>query len=162
MFYLSYLMGEYSPHNNPGARVYFIGMTVDASREEMTQAVSGGMVYGLRDSLEMVRSLGIHIDRIKTCGGGAENPLWKRMATNVMNVRVDVVENRESPALEGVILTAVGCKEYPGVKTIVGSIVKMTETTKPDGELTEKYEKQYSKFGQMYPALKAVFQNSGE
>ena len=56
----------------------------------------------------------------------------------------------------------VGCKEYPDVKTAADSIVKVTETIEPDGELTEKYEKQYSKFRQMYPALKAVFQNLGE
>ena len=53
-------------------------------------------------------------------------------------------------------------KEYPDVKTAADSIVKVTETIEPDGELTEKYEKQYSKFRQMYPALKAVFQNLGE
>ena len=79
-----------------------------------------------------------------------------------MNVKVDVVENEEGPALGGAILAAVGCGEYPDVKTAADSIVKVTETIEPDGELTEKYEKQYGKFRQMYPALKAVFQNLGE
>lgn len=128
----------------------------------MTQAVLEGVVYGLRDSLEVARSLGIRIDRTKICGGGAKSPLWKKMVANIMNVKVDVVENEEGPALGGAILAAVGCKEYPDVKTAADSIVKVTETIEPDGELTEKYEKQYSKFRQMYPALKAVFQNLGE
>ena len=72
VFYLPYLMGERSPHNDPRARACFIGMTMDTSREEMTQAVLEGVVYGLRDSLEVARSLGIRIDRTKICGGGAK------------------------------------------------------------------------------------------
>ena len=99
-----------------------------------------GVVYGLRDSLEVARSLGIRIDRTKICGGGAKSPLWKKMVANIMNVKVDVVENEEGPALGGAILAAVGCKEYPDVKTAADSIVKVTETIEPDGELTEKYE----------------------
>ncbi len=162
VFYLPYLMGARSPHNDPRARACVIGMTMDPSREEMTQAVLEGVVFGLRDSLEVARSLGIRIDRTKICGGGAKSPLWKKMVANIMNVKVDVVENEEGPALGGAILAAVGCKEYPDVKTAADSIVKVTETIEPDGELTEKYEKQYSKFRQMYPALKAVFQNLGE
>ena len=162
VFYLPYLMGERSPHNDPRARACFIGMTMDTSRSDMTHAVLEGVAFALRDSLEVARSLGIRIDRTKICGGGAKSPLWKKMVANIMNVKVDVVENEEGPALGGAILAAVGCKEYPDVKTAADSIVKVTETIEPDGELTEKYEKQYSKFRQMYPALKAVFQNLGE
>ena len=53
VFYLPYLMGERSPHNDPKARAVFVGMTMDTTREEMTQAVLEGVVFGLRDSLEI-------------------------------------------------------------------------------------------------------------
>lgn len=62
VFYLPYLMGERSPHNDPKARATFIGMTMDTTREDMTQAVLEGVAFGLRDSLEVARSLGIKID----------------------------------------------------------------------------------------------------
>lgn len=64
-------MGERSPHNDPKARATFIGMSMDTTREEMTQAVLEGVAFGLRDSLEVARSLGIKIERTKICGGGA-------------------------------------------------------------------------------------------
>lgn len=162
VFYLPYLMGERSPHNDPRARACFIGMSMDTSREEMTQAVLEGVVFGLRDSLEVARSLGIRIDRTKICGGGAKSPLWKKMVVNIMNVKVDVVENEEGPALGGAILAAVGCGEYPDVKTAADSIVKVIETIEPDAGLAGKYEKQYGRFRQMYPALKTVFRNLEE
>ena len=56
VFYLPYLMGERSPHNDPNARAAFIGMSMDTTREEMTQAVLEGVAFGLRDSLEVARS----------------------------------------------------------------------------------------------------------
>ena len=128
----------------------------------MTQAVLEGVVFGLRDSLEVARSLGIRIDRTKICGGGAKSPLWKKMVANIMNVKVDVVENEEGPALGGAILAAVGCGEYPDVKTAADSIVKVIETIEPDADLAGRYEKQYGRFRQMYPALKTVFRNLEE
>lgn len=78
VFYLPYLMGERSPHNDPSARAAFIGMSMDTTREEMTQAVLEGVAFGLRDSLEVARNLGIQIERTKICGGGAKSLLWKR------------------------------------------------------------------------------------
>ena len=65
----------------------------------MTQAVLEGVTFGLRDSLEVARSLGIQIERTKICGGGAKSPLWKKIIANVMNMKVDVIESEEGPAL---------------------------------------------------------------
>ena len=93
VFYLPYLMGERSPNNNPDARAMFIGMSMDTTREDMTQAVLEGVAFGLRDSLEVARSLGIQMERTKICGGGAKSPLWKKIIANVMNMKVDVIES---------------------------------------------------------------------
>ena len=158
VFYLPYLMGERSPHNDPQARATFIGMTMDTTREEMTQAVLEGVVFALRDSLEVARSLGIKIEKTKICGGGAKSPLWKKMVANIMNVKVEVIESEEGPALGGAILAAVGCGEYESVESAVDRFVKVIETVEPEAELVAKYEERYQKFKQIYPALKPVFQ----
>ncbi len=157
VFYLPYLMGERSPHNDPRARATFTGMTMDTTREDMTQAVLEGVAFGLRDSLEVARSLGIRIDRTKICGGGAKSPLWKKIIANVMNLKVDVIESEEGPGYGGAILAAVGCGEYASVEAAAEKLVKVIDTVEPDPELAEKYEKQYQKFRKIYPALKDVF-----
>ncbi|HIU75548.1 MAG TPA: xylulokinase, partial [Candidatus Pelethocola excrementipullorum] len=79
VFFLPYLMGERSPHNNPNARGTFIGMTMDTTRADMTQAVLEGVAFAIRDSFEIAKSLGIKIERTKICGGGAKSPLWKKI-----------------------------------------------------------------------------------
>ena len=157
VFYLPYLMGERSPHNNPDARAMFIGMSMDTTREDMTQAVLEGVTFGLRDSLEVAKSLGIKIERTKICGGGAKSALWKKILANIMNLKVDVIESEEGPALGGAMLAAVGCGEYPDVETAAKKIVKVVDTVVPEPELAEKYEERYQKFKKIYPAVKGLF-----
>ena len=157
VFYLPYLMGERSPHNNPDARAMFIGMSMNTTREEMTQAVLEGVAFGLRDSLEVARSLGIQLERTKICGGGAKSPLWKRMIANIMNLKVDVIESEEGPALGAAMLAAVGCGAYPDVETVAGKVVKVIDTIEPEAELVQKYEERYQEFRKIYPAVKELF-----
>ena len=159
VFYLPYLMGERSPHNDPKARAMFIGMTMDTTREEMTQAVLEGVTFGLRDSLEVARSLGISIDRTKICGGGAKSPLWKKIIANVMNLKVDVMASEEGPALGGAMLAAVACGAYSSVKEAADKLVKVVDTVEPDAELTARYQERYEKFRQIYPTVKGLYQN---
>ncbi|MBP3900041.1 MAG: xylulokinase [Blautia sp.] len=157
VFFLPYLMGERSPHNNPDARGVFFGMSMDSTRADMTQAVLEGVAFGLRDSLEVARSLGIKIDRTMICGGGAKSPLWKKMIANIMNLKVDVPENEQGPGMGGAMLAAVGCGAYPDVQTICEKFVKVVEMVEPDPELTAKYEERYQKFRTLYPAMKPLF-----
>ena len=157
VFFLPYLMGERSPHNNPDARAMFIGMSMDTTREDMTQAVLEGVAFGLRDSLEVARSLGISIERSKICGGGAKSPLWRKIIAAVMNLKLDIIESEEGPGYGGAILAAVGCGEYASVEEACEKLVKVVDTIEPDPVLVEKYEEKYQQFRKLYPTVKALF-----
>ena len=157
VFFLPYLMGERSPHNNPDARAIFFGMSMDTTRADMTQAVLEGVAFGLRDSLEVARKLGIKITRTKICGGGAKSDLWKKIIANVMNLQVDVIESEEGPSLGGAMLAAVGCGEYPDVVSAAEKIVKVTDTVMPEEDLVKKYDEQYAKFVRIYPQVKSLY-----
>lgn len=157
VFFLPYLMGERSPHNDPDAAGTFIGMRMDTKREDMTLAIFEGVTFALRDSLEVARSLGIKIDRTMICGGGAKSPLWKRLVANILNVEVEVPVSEEGPGFGAAILAAVGCGEYESVEKAAKSIIKIKEKIKPEADLVVKYEEKYQKFKRIYPALKDVF-----
>ncbi len=158
VYFLPYLMGERSPHNNPNARATFIGMTMDTTRADMTQAVLEGVAFALRDSLEVAKSLGIDLKRTKICGGGAKSPLWKKIIANVLNLKVDVIESEEGPAMGGAMLAAVACGEYGSVEEIAAKVVKIVDTVEPDPELVAKYDARYCQFKEIYPACKPVFE----
>lgn len=157
VYFLPYLMGERSPHNNPNARAVFLGMSMDTTRADMTQAVLEGVAFALRDSLEVAKSLGIKLTRTKICGGGAKSPLWKKIIANVLNLKVDVIESEEGPAMGGAMLAAVACGEYGSVEEIAAKVVKVVETVEPEAELVAKYEERYAQFKEIYPACKPLF-----
>lgn len=157
VFFLPYLMGERSPHNDPFARATFTGITMDTTRADMTQAVLEGVIFGLRDSLEVAKTLDVSPEVTRMCGGGAKSPLWRKMTASILNKKVEILENEEGPAMGGALLAAVGCGQWPDVETAAAQTVKVAYTEEPDPELAEKYEKRYRQFRKLYPALKDVF-----
>lgn len=159
VFFLPYLMGERSPHNDPLVRASFMGMSMDTTREEMTQAVLEGVAFGLRDSLEVARSLGLVITSSKICGGGAKSPLWRKIIANVLNLKLEIIESEEGPALGGAILAAVACGEYASVKEACKAIVKVVDTVEPEDALVAKYEERYQAFKKIYPTVRGLYQN---
>jgi len=157
VFFLPYLMGERSPHNDPAARGTFIGMSMDTTREDMTQAVLEGVAFGMRDMLEVARSLGVKVERSKISGGGAKSPLWKQIIADVLNLKVDVTECNEGPSMGGAMLAMVACGAYPNVEAAADAIVKVVETVEPDPEMAAKYDERYARFKQIYPVVKELF-----
>lgn len=157
VFFLPYLMGERSPHNNPDARGTFIGITMDTTRADLTQAVLEGVAFAIRDSFEVAKKLGIRIERTKICGGGAKSPLWRKIIANVLNIKVDRIASEEGPALGGAMLAAVADGTFASVEEAASKIVQIIETIEPEPELAEKYDRQYRKFVKIYPTVKELF-----
>ena len=157
VFFLPYLMGERSPINDTDARGTFVGMTMDTSRADLVQAVLEGVAFAIRDSFEIAKSLGVPVDRSKICGGGAKSPLWRKIMANVLNIPLDIPQTEEGPGYGGAMLAMVGCGAYASVIDCADALVRVTETVEPDPAIAARYEAQYRKFRQIYPALKMVF-----
>ncbi len=157
VYFLPYLMGERSPINDTNARGTFVGMTMDTTRADMTQAMLEGVAFAIRDSFEVARSLGITIRRSKICGGGAKSPLWKQIFANVLNVSLDILESEQGPGMGGAMLAAVACGEYPSVEACCDALVKVVDTVEPDPAIAARYEARYQQYRKIYPALKPVF-----
>lgn len=156
VFFLPYLMGERSPHNDPNARAAFIGMSMDTTRTEMTQAVLEGVAFGLRDSLEAAKGMGIKIDRAKICGGGAKSELWRKIIANVLNIEIDVPQIEEGPSYGAAVLAAIGCGEYNTVDEAVKAMTGTADTVIPDREIASKYDEKYNIFRNIYPLIKNI------
>ncbi|MBR1586644.1 MAG: xylulokinase [Clostridia bacterium] len=157
VFFLPYLMGERSPINDTDARGTFTGLTMDATRENLVQAVLEGVSFAIRDSFEVAKALGIHIEKSKLCGGGAKSPLWRKIMANVLNIPLEIPQAEEGPGYGGAMLAMVGCGEYDSVRACADALVKTAKVIAPDAELAARYEAQYRKFQKIYPAMKALF-----
>ena len=160
-FFLPYLNGERTPHNDPLARGAFVGMSLTTKRSQMTQAVMEGVAFSLRDILEIVRSLGVGVKSARIIGGGAKSGLWCRMMANIANLRVEKISSAEGPALGASILASVGGGEYPSVEEACANCIKVTETFEPEPELVKLYDKSYEIFAGLYKDLKGTFRKMG-
>jgi len=158
VYFLPYLMGERSPHNDAAARAAFIGMSMDTSRSDMLQAVFEGVAFGLRDSLESARKMGIHPVRTTICGGGGKSPLWRKIVANIMNINMDVPAVEEGPGYGGAILAAVADGLFRDVESACANLIRVIDTTEPEPELAIRYQERYETFVKLYPALKDLYQ----
>lgn len=156
VYFLPYLMGERSPHNDPAARGAFIGLRMDSTRADMTQAVLEGVAFAIRDSVEIARAQGIAIGRSRVCGGGAKSPLWRQILANVLGIPLELPQTEQGPGYGGAMLAAVGCGAYPDVAACAKALTSVKTVTEPDPALTAAYEEKYNRWRQLYPALKGV------
>lgn len=159
VYFLPYLMGERSPHNDVNARGAFIGMRPDTLRKQMTLAVLEGVTFALRDCLEAAKKDGTVVTKTKLCGGGAKSPLWRKIVANIMNMPVEIPQTEQGPSFGAAILAMVGCGEYGTEDDALKRIVRVRETVYPDAEIAGLYEKRYNIFKKFYPSLKEVFKN---
>lgn len=157
VYFLPYLMGERSPHNDVNARGAFIGMRPDTSRGQMTLAVLEGVAFALRDCLEAARENGVRIGRTMLCGGGAKSQLWRKIIANVMDLPVDLPQTEQGPSFGAAMLAMVGCGEYATVRAAAEAIVRVRETVFPDPAIARRYEEYYAVFRSLYPALRGAF-----
>ena len=157
VYFLPYLMGERSPINDTDARGVFVGMTMDTSRADLTQAVLEGVSFAIRDSFEIARSLGIDIQSSMLCGGGAKSPLWRKILANVLNLKLTVPASEQGPGMGGAMLAMVGCGEYESVSQVCQKLVTVADTIRPDPAIAARYEERYQQFKKIYPTLKGLF-----
>ena len=157
VYFLPYLMGERRPINDTNARGAFIGMSMDTSRADMTQAVLEGVAFAIRDSVEVAKSLGIPLASSMLCGGGAKSPLWRRILANVLNMPLTIPASEQGPGMGGAMLAMVACGAYGSVAEACAKLVTVSETVAPDPEIAARYEARYRQFRLIYPALKGLY-----
>lgn len=156
VFFLPYLMGERSPHNDVNARGAFVGMRPDTDRRHMTLAVMEGVAFALKDCLKAAEADGVVIGSTKICGGGAKSALWRRITADVLGIPVETPVTEQGPAFGAALLAMTCCGEYADVRQAASATVKIKSVTEPSSAAA-LYEKKYGVYAALYPALKNVF-----
>jgi xylulokinase len=156
LLFLPYLSGERTPHPDPLARGVFFGLTLRHTKAHLARAVLEGVTYGLRDSLELMRGLGIAPTEIIASGGGARSPLWRQLLADNFETPILTVSATEGSAYGAALLAGVGAKIWPTVEDACTATVKITGRTVP-GRNALVYRDYYLRFRALYPALKDEF-----
>lgn len=157
LYFLPYLSGERSPINDPQARGVYFGLQLHHRKEHMDRALVEGVTFALRQTFDLIQTLGTPIQSLRITGGGAKSRVWAQMIADIMNVEVSTIEIEEGPSLGAAILAMVGANAYPSVAEACSAMIKEKEVFTPIQSNVSVYAKKYDVFKQLYPSMKDLF-----
>ncbi len=156
LLFLPYLTGERTPHPDPLARGAFVGLTVRHRRAHMTRAVLEGVAFGLRDSFELMKQVGLaNVQQVRASGGGVRSQLWRQILADVLETEIVTVNSTEGAAYGATLLAAVGAGAFTSVQEACEQLVRVTRRTEPQGR--GLYDGEYGRYQQLYPSLRWSF-----
>lgn len=162
LLFLPYLTGERTPYPDPNARGVFFGLTLRHSKAHMTRAVLEGVTYGLRDSVELMRNLGISIDQVRASGGGAKSPFWRQLLADNFNAEIAMVNATEGAAFGAALLAGVASGVYRDVPSACAAGIQLTGTMLPGEGERAVYSDFYPRYRALYPALAGEFEKMAD
>ena len=158
IIFLPYLLGERSPYMNPQARGVFFGLSLKHHRVHLIKAVMEGVVFALRDCLEVFEELGIKIEQIIASGGGAKSRAWRQMQADIFNKDISMTQSIEQAAMGAAILAGVGVGIYKNTGEGCKKAIKLKkEKVKPILKNVDIYNQQFKIYQSLYQDLKGDF-----
>ena len=156
LLFAPYLAGERTPHADPDARGSFTGLSIRHDRGALARATLEGVAYGLRDSLELLRELGVDPVVGRASGGGAVSGLWLRIVASVLGLPLERTESEEGSAFGAALLAGVRAGVFEDAGEAVARCVRVRDRVDPDPEWSDAYERGYRRYRLLYPTLKRL------
>ncbi len=157
LLFLPYLTGERTPYPDPQARGAFVGLTVQHDRNHIIRSVLEGVTFGMRDCLELIRSLGVPVSEVRASGGGARSQLWRQIQSDVFDTDLALVNVTEGAAYGAALLAGVGTGVFANVEDAVSQTVQITARITPEPSHVGRYQALYDVYRSLYPALGPSF-----
>ncbi len=156
LIFLPYLTGERTPYPDPDARGVYFGLTLRHTKAHLIRAVLEGVAFGLLDSLELMRALGLKIEQVRASGGGARSMLWRQILADVFNSEIALLNVTEGAAYSAALLAGVGAGVYKDVEEACARTIRVTDRIEP-GAGARIYADYYPIYRALYGALAPQF-----
>jgi len=156
LLFAPYLAGERTPHADPDARGAFVGLELRHDRGALCRAVLEGVAYGLRDSFELLRELGVPLTVARASGGGARGRLWLEIVASVLGIPLELCVVEEGSAFGAALLGGVAAGAFADGRDAVARCVRVRDTVEPSTDWTDAYEEGYARYRRLYPAISEV------
>jgi xylulokinase len=152
LLFAPYLAGERTPHPDPDARGAFTGLSLRHDRGALWRAMLEGVAFGLRDSLELLRSLGSSPSVGRVSGGGARGELWLQIVASALQLPLERMTVDEGSAFGAALLAGVRAGVFADAAEAVERCVHVRDVVEPVWD----YEPVYERFRSLYPTLKEL------
>ena len=156
LLFAPYLAGERTPYPDPDARGALTGLSLRHDRGALARATLEGVAYGLKDSLELLRSLGVRAEAGRVSGGGARSPLWLKIVASALGLPLERTESEEGSAFGAALLAGVRAGTFADAEEAVARCVRVRDRIEADAGWAEAYAQGYERYRRLYPALKRL------
>jgi xylulokinase len=156
LLFAPYLAGERTPYPDPDARGSFTGLSIRHDRGALWRAMLEGVAYGLRDSLELLRSLGARPEIGRVSGGGARSELWLRVVASVLGLPLERMESEEGSAFGAAMLAGIKAGVFKDADEAVARSVRTRDRIEPEPAWVDAYARGYDRFRSLYPTLRPL------
>jgi xylulokinase len=162
LFFLPYLTGERAPYYDSDAKGAWIGLTVRHGRPHLIRSVMEGATYAMRDSLELIREMGVTIEQVRVSGGGARSTLWRQIQADIYGVDVHTVNATEGPAFGVALLAMVGAGVFASVPEACDATIRLVDRTGSDPGVRDFHTRAYAIYRKLYQDLRESFASISE
>lgn len=162
LLFTPYLAGERTPHADANARACFVGLTSAHNRGHMGRAVMEGVAMSLRESLEIIKELGVPVREMRLSGGGAKSNLWKQIFADVMDQTACTINAEQGPAYGVALLAAVGSGQFKNIEEACKATIEVVKKTPPKKPAVRTYNKLFPVYQSLYQSLKSTFDELAE
>ncbi|MFP5594690.1 xylulokinase [Kluyvera sp. 142486] len=153
IWFLPYLSGERTPHNNPQAKGVFFGLTHQHGPAELARAVLEGVGYALADGMDVVHACGVTPKSITLIGGGARSPWWRQMLADISGLQLDYRTGGDvGPALGAARLAQIAVNPDKPLSNLLPQL-QLEQTHCPDTQQHAVYQQRRETFRSLYQQL---------
>ena len=155
--FLPYLTGERTPHKDPDAKGAFVGLSLRHTKAHLARAVLEGVAFGMRDSLEIMRDMGVPIAQVRASGGGARSAVWRQIQADVNQAPLVLINVDEGPAYGAALLATVATGMHGSVEEACDATIRVIDSCAPDLERSRQYDAWFAEYQAAYRALAPGF-----
>jgi sugar (pentulose or hexulose) kinase len=160
LLHVPYLCGVMNPYWDINARGAFIGLSSAHNSGHMYRSILEGIAFEQLFAIEAVeKNTGSRIKDFITIGGGASSELWCHIFADITGKNICLPDNKEASCLGAGISAAVGAGWYKTFKEAADNMSSVKKIIKPDIQNFKKYQKFYSVYKKIYPALQNACDN---
>jgi xylulokinase len=153
VWFLPYLSGERTPHNNPQAKGVFFGLTHQHGPAELAKAVLEGVGFALADGMDVVHACGVKPASITLIGGGARSEYWRQMLSDISGLQLDYRTGGDvGPALGAARLAQIAMNSYKPLSDLLPQLA-LEQAHYPDADRHALYLQRRETFRRLYQQL---------
>ena len=156
VWFLPYLSGERTPHNNPNAKGVLFGLTHQHGPADIARAVLEGVGFALADGMDVLHATGLKPHSITLIGGGARSPYWRQMLADISGKTLEYRTGGDvGPALGAARLAQIAMNPGQPLEQFLPEL-PLEQVHEPDSVKHTAYAERRKVFRELYVRLEGL------